>query len=182
MADRHRLFFALLPDERVRRQILRAAETLKLEHRPRGSWTSPERLHLTLFFLGDYPLLQTDRVELAMNAAAKIGVSAFDVALEHAASFPGKSPPWALRCAEPCAALQAFWRSLGAALNEVGFAFPREASYVPHVTLLRHADRRLEPTAIDPIAWPIRDFVLMHSQVGQQRRYSLLHRWPLAAR
>ena len=180
MADRHRLFFALLPDERIRGRMLHAADQLRSVHNPQGTWTSPDRLHLTLFFLGDYPVLHSDMVDLAVTATETVRVSEFVISLDNAVSFAGKTPPWVLRCAEPSGSLQEFWSSLGTALTAVGFRFPPEPRFVQHVTLLRHADKALSPTAIEPIGWPVRDFVLMHSETGQRRRYSTLQRWPLS--
>jgi 2'-5' RNA ligase len=160
--------------------MLRAADGLKLEHAPRGTWTAPERLHLTLYFLGDYSQLHMDRVDVARSAADKINIRGFDITLDSAASFHGKTPPWVLRSSETPAPLQDCWHALGSALASAGFDHPPESNFVPHVTLLRHADKSLPATAIGPITWTIRDLVLMHSRIGQQREYSVLHRWALS--
>ncbi len=52
--------------------------------------------------------------------------------------------------------------------------------FVPHVTVLRHADKPLPSCPIDPITWPVHDFALMHSQPGKPRRYVELGRWRLS--
>jgi 2'-5' RNA ligase len=49
------------------------------------------------------------------------------------------------------------------------------------VTVLRDADKALEPVDIKPIHWQVQDFALMHSRLGQQREYVVLRRWALRA-
>jgi 2'-5' RNA ligase len=55
------------------------------------------------------------------------------------------------------------------------------SEFTPHITVLRDADKALAPCAITPVAWHVRDFALMHSQLGRERRYTEIGRWPLAA-
>jgi len=47
----------------------------------------------------------------------------------------------------------------------------------PHLTLLYDA-RRVDEQPIDPIRWTVREFVLVHSLLGQTR-YIPLGKWPL---
>jgi len=178
-AERHRLFFALLPDERVLAGTMRAAAALGEAHRPVGKWVPPERVHLTLVFLGDFPALNTDVVGHASAAGERVAEPGFDLVLDSASSFPGRRPPWVLRCERSRETLLPFWRALCAALDASGFRLPPEADFVPHVTVLRDADKPLEPVAIPAIHWPVREFVLMHSRTGQEREYVVLRRWTL---
>lgn len=53
MATHHRLFFALWPDELVKRQL--ATLSKELDASRSGRWTRPDNLHLTLQFLGSVP-------------------------------------------------------------------------------------------------------------------------------
>ena len=179
-AERHRLFFALLPDERVLDDIMRVAAGLKASHQPRGKWMPVDMLHLTLIFLGDFPALASDAVlKHALSAGDDVSVPGFDVTLDSASSFAGRRPPWVLRCDKSRDTLLPFWRALGTALEADGFRTPPEADYVPHVTILRDADKALEPVGIKPIHWQAREFALMHSRMGKTREYVVLRRWSL---
>jgi 2'-5' RNA ligase len=177
--DRHRLFFALVPDDSVRQELFRVAGFLKAQLHPRGSWIAPERYHLTLHFLGDNSELRQDLVDRASTAATKVRMPAFDLVLDHAASFRGPAPPWVLRCPEPAESIQQLWRALGIALVGERMRSESGSGFTPHVTVLRDADKPLAPCAIGTVVWPVRDFVLIHSQLGRERRYTELGRWPL---
>jgi 2'-5' RNA ligase len=177
--ERHRLFFALMPDAAVRAQIAKAAETLKSQH-PLGRWILPERYHLTLHFIGEDPELRPERVGRAIAAARAVRAPTFELCVDSAASFPGSKPPWTLRCSEPAHALHELLHTLMAAL--AGDAAPRSpaSEFIPHITVLRDADKALSPCAIQPFRWQVRDFALIDSQIGRQARYTELGRWSLA--
>jgi 2'-5' RNA ligase len=53
----------------------------------------------------------------------------------------------------------------------------RERAFVPHVTLLYDA-RNVTVQPVDPLGWTVREFVLVHSLLGQTR-YRVLGRWTL---
>ena len=178
--DRHRLFFALLPDAKVRKQILRVAESLKVEQQPLGRWIAPEHYHVTLRYLGEDLELRPDFVARAIAAAKTVRVAAFELQLDQAASFTGIRPPWVLRGAGTAPAVQALWRNLGDALTGENVRCQSGPEFVPHVTVLRDADKPLGTLAIEPVVWPAREFVLIHSHAGRERLYSELGRWPLA--
>jgi 2'-5' RNA ligase len=178
--DRHRLFFALLPDAGVRKQILHIAESLKIERQPLGRWIAPEHYHVTLRYLGEDLELRPDFVARAIAAAKTVRVAAFDLRIDQAASFTGTRPPWVLRGAGPALAVHALWQTLGDALIDENVRCQSGPEFSPHVTVLRDADKPLAALAIEPIVWPAREFVLIHSHAGRERRYSELGRWPLA--
>jgi 2'-5' RNA ligase len=52
-----------------------------------------------------------------------------------------------------------------------------EDAFKPHVTLLRDP-LRAKPLRVNPIVWTVRDFVLIHSLLGQTKHVHL-GRWPL---
>lgn len=175
----HRLFFALWPDDSTRRGIATAAAHLKAEHVPRGRWLGAHRYHLTLQFLGDFDRLRDSLVDDACRAAASVRSPAFDLTLDHAGSFRNREVPWWLGCESMPGGLQRLWDALGLALARAGVRTHASGSLKPHVTVLREADVPLPVTAITPIAWPVREFVLIHSQLGSQNVYTELRRWPL---
>jgi 2'-5' RNA ligase len=48
--------------------------------------------------------------------------------------------------------------------------------YTPHVTLL-YDDVTAPPQGVTPVEWTVREFVLLHSHIGQARPYNVLARF-----
>jgi 2'-5' RNA ligase len=73
------------------------------------------------------------------------------------------------------------WRGLhtplASALKRVGLGAATQRDFRPHVTLT-YDEVRAKPAAIDPVAWTVCDFVLVHSQLGKTAHHHL-GRWPL---
>ena len=76
---------------------------------------------------------------------------------------------------------EAPWRKLydplGAALARHGLASIVHDEFTPHITLLRDA-ARLKPAAVAPIAFTVREIVLVHSLLGKTTHIHLA-RWSL---
>ena len=177
-APAHRLFFALWPDPRVRAAIACASSQLDALHAPDGRRQAPERYHLTLQFLGDVgrqPVDDAARASLA--AGADLRLPGFALSLDRAGSF-ASSHVWWLGTQDPPEALFALHQHLGQALVSHGLAL-EAADYTPHVTVRRNIRQPLAATPIVPIAWPVRDFVLVDSRPGTPDPYRVLARWPL---
>lgn len=176
----HNLFFALWPDDDVRERIASAARELKEAQRPRGRWIKADRYHLTLRFLGTHATLPESLLAAANAAGDAVSTSAFNFALDRAGSFRNRDIPWWLGCQTMPASLDALWDVLAGALVANGIADEERSRRVAHVTIARDADRALDEAAIAPIAWPVRDFVLVDSRLGGASAYTILRRWPLA--
>ncbi len=177
----HNVFFALLPDEATRARIAAAAEWLQQQADvPHGRWLKPARYHLTLPFLGEHSRLAPELVERAMAAANEVDAAAFDLELDLAGSFAGNAriPCW-LGCRETPTALQALFDGLSAALRRHACRTVGSAQLVPHVTVLRDADRGVRMPLDPAIAWRVDEFVLIDSQTQPFRPYRILGRWPL---
>ena len=76
-----RLFFALLPDEAVRKQLRRLQKDLS---QAGGRPVPAENLHLTLLFLGDVP---TEKIEAVRDTAADVAGCRFDLVLDAFGGF-----------------------------------------------------------------------------------------------
>jgi len=176
--DVHRLFFALWPDDVVRQHMAETAAQLRTQHAPRGRWLGAHRYHLTLQFLGDFDSLRLSLVEDACKAADTLQQPAFDLPLDQVGSFRG-SRVWWLGCERTPDGLQGLWEALGLALARAGVRTRASHALTPHVTLLRDAVETLPATPMAPIVWPVREFVLIHSQLGSRNAYDVLRRWPL---
>lgn len=174
-----RLFFALWPDEAIRGRLRDTAQALELAHQPRGRWTSPQRYHLTLQFLGDFEQLPPALVEDAGGAAAALQSPAFDLVLDRAGSFRNRSIPWWLGCRAMPDGMRQLWDGLGLQLAKAGVRVASQPKLVPHVTVLRDAGRVLPETPIDPVDWPVQSFALIHSRLGGHSGYEVLGEWAL---
>lgn len=175
-----RLFFAIMPPADIAAKIAGRAKLLReqlgLKSRPHVAG----RLHITVAFLGDYVGLPPQLVTSAMAAAEQIDAAQFEVSFDRVASFGswrGKRPnPVVLLAAPGADAIQPFRQILVAALSGAGLARP-EPSFTPHMTLL-YDSQTVPATAVEPVGWPVREFVLIHSTLGKTR-YTVLGRWAL---
>jgi 2'-5' RNA ligase len=168
-----RLFLAAVPDADTAARIYRLAEVLKRAHKFGAKITVPERLHISLFFLGGLP---ERSVEMACKAAAEVRVPPFEVLFDRSASFrsrPGNRP-FVLIGDDGLDRLRSFRRVLGAAMARSGLKHLAKKHFTPHVTLL-YAERDVEEHPIDPVGWTVNEFVLIHSMRGHVH----LARWPL---
>lgn len=175
----HNLFFALWPPDDIRERIEAAALCLKRDHGPAGRSIRPHRYHLTLRYLGAHAHLPDELVATAGAAGDRVRVAAFEFALDIAGSFAMSRIPWWLGCQETADALNGLWNEITEGLRIEGHSVGNDALHVPHVTILRDADRRLPSTPIAPIAWPVGEFVLIDSLLGPSSHYSILRRWTL---
>jgi RNA 2',3'-cyclic 3'-phosphodiesterase len=177
-----RLFFALYPEPEAAAGIARLAGRLQRELALNGRPIAASRLHVTLHFLGSHAGLPPALVAAALAGAARIDAPSFDVSFDRVASFAGKDRdrPFVLLADPGLTALKAFQRDLGLALGGTDVPGRREPPYTPHVTLL-YDDRSVAEMAVEPVTWHAREFVLVHSFVGQGKHVTL-GRWPLRDR
>lgn len=174
----HNLFFALQPGDQVRAEIEAAAQRLKSEHPAPGRWVKAHRYHLTLRYLGAHATLPETLVTAASDCGDRVRIPAFVFALDIAGSFANRSIPWWIGCREIPPGLDALWNALSKTLDGHDLA-ARAEERAPHVTILRDADRLLPTTPIEPIAWPVAEFVLIDSLLGPQASHTVLRRWRL---
>lgn len=135
-------------------------ERLRETHCPhKGKWTAPEKLHVTLVFLGN---VETSLMPSIESAASGIRVPAFDLRLDWLHTAPGKGMVWLAPRAGP-PELFALVDALKSSLTGLGLEIERRA-YRPHVTLIRKLTRPFVPGEIEPVHWPVRSFALVESR------------------
>ena len=165
--DTHRLFIGLMAEG--------SAQAAVDAHRRLWRWPQeaslppPERLHLTLHFLGE--------VEAAVERALLKALTAVPV------------PPLNLTLdtvevwRNGVAVLQprenAMLRMLHGRIGEV-LGFGPDARWKPHVTLARKASKALPPESFPPVEWHVPRFELVWSRLGQGAHYETLGRYPQA--
>jgi RNA 2',3'-cyclic 3'-phosphodiesterase len=168
--NRHRVFFALWPDDATRAAISRA--TRGAVSASGGRPIAKERLHVTVAFLGEL----TDAGVDVARGVPPISVGAFDLDLDTLGLWPESKILW-LAPSTPPEALGELEARLSDALAELGFR-AEERVYRPHLTLARRA-RPVEMT-VEPVRFAVRDLALVESfPDGRNVHYEVLERWPL---
>lgn len=161
-----RLFLGLWPDDEVRERIERWRDTAQWN--AAAALVAPERLHLTLHFIGNVaaPRVAALRTELHVPAGT------CDLRLDDAAVWPNGIA--ALTPLATPAALVRLHNALAVALHSNGLPV-QERPWRPHVTLARKAQgTRLPPPPA--IVWSMdASYVLMRSM--PDGRYELVHRY-----
>jgi RNA 2',3'-cyclic 3'-phosphodiesterase len=170
---RLRLFFALWPEDPVRDALGEAAQPL-LEA-CRGRRVARRNYHLTLAFLGG---VAAGRLDELRAAAASVRAEAFDLAMDCHGHWPAPRVAW-LGCRRPPPAADGLARSLWAALEPLGFR-PDPRPFRPHLTVLRGCRSCDWAGPVAPVAWPVRDFVLVRSEtLPAGPTYTVVDRWAL---
>ena len=171
---RHRIFFALWPDDATRGRIVEA--TAPHVRAASGRTTPRENLHVTLAFLGGVP---ESRLAPLTRAAGQIATPPFELELDHVEHWrrqrllslePSVSPP----------ALDELVAKLRQVLGACDFALESRPFRV-HLTLAREARApRDVTTAVQPIVWRVTELSLIESITAPQgSRYTRLQSWPL---
>jgi 2'-5' RNA ligase len=178
-SDAGSLFFCVFPDPAAREAIVAETDALRLEHSLSGPPIKPDRLHVTLHYLGEHLVDRADIVDAATTAASRVMHAPFEVTLARASSFSTRNDrqPCVLLCAEERPPIHGLWRELSNRLMAGGFGRYLKREFAPHVTVL-YDTRVLAPQAIEPIRWQVRDFALVRSWQGG---HELIGSWPLRA-
>ena len=168
--DRHRVFFALWPDDATRAAISRATrDAVRVSG---GRPIAKERLHVTLAFLGELTAAGLD----VARGVPPIPVGPFELTFDAVGIWPESKILWLAPSTVPDALSQLEER-LWTELVERGFR-AEERVYRPHVTLARRA--RPVESAVEPVSFPVRDLALVESfPDGRNVYYEVLERWPL---
>lgn len=168
--DTRRMFFALWPDEGVRRGIADLSRAVVERGRP----VPTENLHLTLEFLGN---VEPDAVDAALAAAAEVRGQPFQLHLDVVGHWRRSRILW-LGSQVPSPGLLNLQADLQRRLKEAGLSLEARP-FRPHITLARRVPA-CHQMRVEPIVWPLREFVLMESAGGAAGvRYEIADRWPL---
>lgn len=155
-----RLFFALWPDEVIRRQLQRQALSLAID---RDARRVPEyNLHLTLHFIGNIPRVGLDCLQ---QRAREVIAEPFVVEIDETGSFVKPKVAW-LGCREMPVALDRLHQDLGKRLRGCGFK-PEKRRFNPHVTVARKISSPPPAPTLEPVIWPVDRFALIESRADQ---------------
>lgn len=175
-----RLFLALFPDAATAARIAALATEQCKSRGFHGKPLRSDRLHVTLFHLGDWAGVPDELVSAAKQAAGSLSESQFDLAFDTVASFAVRRPqkPFVLKAASGNDALRGFHARLAQGLRRAGLAQWTRGSFEPHVTLV-YDPQVIPPQRVETIGWRTREFALVHSLLGQTLHMPLA-RWEFA--
>jgi len=127
----------------------------------------PERLHLTLHYLGELGEVETASLRARLPGLPEPFLLEF-----------GRAALWpqGIAVLEPLGVppgLAALHVALAHALAELGLRTD-ERPFRPHVTLARHAQGTALPADGPRWAWPVNGYALVHSVSGPPLRYEVL--------
>lgn len=168
-----RLFFALWPDDAVRRALARYR--LDLVEACEGRAVSSDTLHLTLVFIGE---VAEARVAELAACADRVTALPFGLVLDSAGCFDMARVCW-LGCSQPPAALFDLEFALRSEAAQAGFDLDQRP-FNPHVTVVRKVILPFKRQQLPGISWPVRSFSLNESvQTESGPAYKILGVWQL---
>lgn len=175
VANHVRTFFALVPEESVRLQLLALARDVA--RRSRGRAISGEHVHLTLAFLGDVPV---ERVPELRAIGDRLPANGTALDFDTLGAWRASGVAWVAPSVLPPALLE-LHGALHAALAEAGF--PMESRpFRPHVTLARRCVQPHPRSHCPAVHWPVRRLCLIGSELrAEGPRHSTLAEWAIAA-
>lgn len=176
-SQKERIFFAALPDAKTCSRIHSFAEAQKREKGFAANLILPEHLHVTLFHLGDWAKMPEEIVNLALGAASQASVPRFDAAFARAGSFRNSTGVYPFVLTSDKAPWRSLHERLALELRKAGLGGATRGDFEPHITLT-YDKIRVRPFDIEPFVWTVREFVLIHSQLGKTS-HTHLGRWPL---
>ncbi|MBB3119696.1 RNA 2',3'-cyclic phosphodiesterase [Pseudoduganella violacea] len=153
-APAHKLFFALWPDAATRGALA------ALQSQVAGRATPPDKLHLTLAFLGQQPATALPALLDILHA---LSVPPLRLEIDCFGYFSKPRIAWAGMSAVP-PTLMALQEDLMRRLAAAGFSPATHGEFRPHLTLAREA-KTAPPAAAAfvPIAWEVKQIALVES-------------------
>ena len=181
-AEAHGFFLAVLCAPEVRGRFQELGAEVKRRHRLAGTLRPKGLLHATLFSFGRYdgPDEKVDRlIDFVRIISGGFFYPCFDVCFDRVMSFGRGNRNRAIVAVggDGVNPLIDFQQSLGRELEAAGLRTQPAGHFKPHVTLL-YDRRAVREQAAGPISWTVREFALIHSNIGQSR-YDVLGKWPL---
>lgn len=150
-------FIAIELSSALRGQLAAVIARLTQTTPPRSvNWDRPEKIHLTLKFLGEIPVADLSRIQDALTTAAR-AVAPFSFAVTGLGCFPNLKQPrvvWAGLAASDAPHVIELQKSVEAELARLGY--PRDnRPFSPHVTMGR-VRREVRPAEAAKVGQAVR--------------------------
>jgi 2'-5' RNA ligase len=170
-----RLFFALWPDQAVRRQIVSNLEHQDIDFK-HCRLVSSNNLHMTLHFIGNTSL---DEMACLERQASAVCAEPFNLMIDYSGYFKKPKVIW-FACQQVPQALYDLHRALGQQISQCAFE-PEQRPYSPHITVVRKINTELPAVPLKPIPWKVDRFVLIESiSIPGGVRYQIVKSYPLS--
>jgi RNA 2',3'-cyclic 3'-phosphodiesterase len=180
-----RLFVGIILSEPARTACANAAQRLRAAGFD-AKYEDPNKLHVTLAFLGNVDWSRSDEIATAMRRAAE-QCSSFELLLDKLGAFPHERRPRVVYVGSRQQGVA--FRTLAAAIRDayrnLGFAFDDDA--VAHVTIARakRARRPLPQIEVASAPLAVANVALFESTFEPEKntsRYEIIARHPLGSR
>ena len=152
-----RVFFALWPDDDVRKKIVETFDQSP-QAKLKARIMRPENLHLTLHFIGN---VSEKKLTCLDQAAQTVKVGSFELALSRYGHFDKAKIFW-MGCQSTPDELKVLHHHLGDALAACDYQADNRP-YAPHVTLMRKLKQPGVLEVFNSINWLVNNFVLVES-------------------
>jgi len=149
----HKLFFALWPDDEARKALVR------LQQPVRGRLIPPDKLHLTMAFLGLQP---AEALPVLLGILEEMPAPPLRLVIDCYGYFKRPQIAWAGPSVAP-AALVALQAELMERLEAAGFSAATHGEFKPHVTLAREAKEAPGEFLSAPVVWNVSRLSLVES-------------------
>ena len=168
-----RIFFALWPNDAIRRQLHTITSGIPLSRPARA--VPIYNLHLTLHFIGN---VFSDQMDCLRRQARTVSTEGFEISIDCSGHFGKPKVAW-LGCRNISPALQILKQKLGTALGDCDYQ-PETRQYHPHITVARKFSRQAALQAFEPIRWSIDQFALIESRsTFKGVEYGVVESFPL---
>jgi len=169
-----RAFFAVVPDDEVRRQF--SALARDVARRSRGRAVSGDHVHLTLAFIGDVAATAIPALRAVGDALPRVGAM---LEFDTLGAWRASGVAWIAPQEVPMP-LTRMHAALRDTLAGAGFAVDARP-FRPHVTLARRCVQPQPRTGCPPVRWRVDRLCLMGSQLRPEGPiYTELAAWPLS--
>ena len=169
---RHGYYFAFRPDAAASDAAIAIQSNLCAD--ADGTAIKPDNLHVSLFPLGEWDIVPSDLIEIATTRVQAIESKPFEFKFDMVMSFTRRSGYCTVLAATHAPSeLYSLQRKFVSRFE----GLVRAGSLTPHMTLL-YTDQFIEKQPVEPVRWIAREFLLIHSFIGQARQ-EILGRWPL---
>ena len=168
--DTKRLFFALWPGNKLRKQLKVNLHNVKrnCEGRP----LVPANLHMTLAFVGN---VEVEKIPGLEAMASKVVMQPFSFVLDYSGHFRRPQVLW-LGTQLPPPELIQLSDNLVQGCRDCGYKM-EDRPFKPHVTLMRKVKENC-PFDVMPVEWQAKEFVLVESRSTPGGvKYDVLKRW-----
>lgn len=176
---KHVVYFALLPPPEAAEAAARLIVSARGVHGLTAKPTPPNRLHLSLNYVGDFKRPPAPVIAKARDAARPIAARRFRVDLNRFGSWGvgGQESPIVLWGDDGVIGVSGLYSTIHKALAKLDMAPRREPEMTPHMTLTRDK-AKIPETFVDPVGWTVDEFVLIYAVHGEGR-YEVIERYPL---